>query len=62
MSRKTFVLDANVLLHDPETIKQFHDNDVLIPLIALEKLDTMKRLPSELGKNPRLFGIRTDIS
>lgn len=53
MARKTFVLDTNVLLHDPESIKKFTHNDVVIPLVVLEELDTMKRQSDELGKNAR---------
>src|SRR3990167_4467652 len=53
MSRKSFVIDTNVLLHDPDSIKRFKDNDVVIPLVVLEELDTMKRLSDELGKNAR---------
>lgn len=53
MPRKSFVIDTNVLLHDPEAIKRFKDNDVVIPLAVLEELDTMKRLSDELGKNSR---------
>ncbi len=53
MSRKTFVIDTNVLLHDPDAIKKFRDNDVVIPLMVLEELDGMKRLSDELGKNAR---------
>lgn len=53
MSRQSFVIDTNVLLHDPEAIKRFKNNDVVIPLVVLEELDTMKRLSDELGKNAR---------
>jgi len=53
VSRKSFVIDTNVLLHDPDSIKKFRDNDVIIPLVVLEELDTMKRLSDELGKNAR---------
>lgn len=53
MSRKTFVLDTNILLHDPDAIVKFHDNDVVIPMMVLEELDTMKRQSDELGKNAR---------
>jgi len=53
MPRKTFVLDTNVLLHDPDAIIKFKGNDVVIPLIVLEELDSMKRLTDELGKNAR---------
>lgn len=53
MARKTFVIDTNVLLHDPDAIGKFRDNDVIIPLTVLEELDSMKRLSDELGKNAR---------
>ncbi len=53
MARKTFVIDTNVLLHDPDSIKKFKDSDVVIPLVVLEELDTMKRSTEEVGKNAR---------
>jgi len=53
MKRKTFLIDTNVLLHDPEAIMKFPNSDVVIPLTVLEELDKMKRLPNELGKNAR---------
>lgn len=53
MTRKTFVLDTNVLLHDPDAIKRFKESNVVIPLVVLEELDGMKRLSDELGKNSR---------
>ena len=53
MTRKAFVIDTNVLLHDPDAILKFRDNDVIIPLVVLEELDGMKRLSDELGKNAR---------
>ncbi len=53
MTRKAFVIDTNVLLHDPDAIRKFVDNDVVIPLIVLEELDGMKRLSDELGRNSR---------
>jgi PhoH-like ATPase len=54
VAKKTFVLDTNVLLHDPEAVFKFPRNHVVIPVTVLEELDTMKRLPSELGKNARV--------
>jgi PhoH-like ATPase len=53
VSRKTFVIDTNVLVHDPASIKKFKDNDVVIPLIVLEELDGLKRHSDEVGKNAR---------
>lgn len=52
-SKKTFVLDANVLLHDPESVTKFPRQNLVIPVTVLEELDKMKRLPSDLGKNAR---------
>lgn len=54
MSKKTFVLDTNVLLHDPESITKFARHHVVIPVTVLEELDKMKRLPNDLGKNSRM--------
>lgn len=51
---KTFVIDTNVLLHDPEALLKFERNEVVIPVTVLEELDKMKRLPGELGRNARL--------
>ena len=50
---KTFVLDTNVLLHDPTALKQFPGGNVVIPLFVLEELDAMKKVPTELGQNAR---------
>lgn len=50
---KTFVIDTNVLIHDPESILKFARNIVVIPVAALEELDRMKRFQNELGKNSR---------
>lgn len=52
-SRKTFILDTNVLLYDPEAIVKFPASNVIISVIVLEELDKMKRTPGELGKNSR---------
>lgn len=53
MTKKTFVIDTNVLLHDPEALMKFPRHDVVIPVPVLEELDKMKRLPNDLGKNSR---------
>jgi PhoH-like ATPase len=53
VSRKTFVIDTNVLIHDPTAIRNFKDNDVVIPLAVLEELDSLKRYSDETGKNSR---------
>ena len=53
MAYKTFVIDTNVLLHDPTALLQFPRHHVLIPVAVLEELDKMKRLPNDLGKYAR---------
>ena len=53
MVQKIFVLDANILLHDPEAFVKFPANQVVIPVTVLEELDKMKRLQNDLGKNSR---------
>lgn len=53
MPIKTFVLDTNVLLHDPNAILNFHEHDVVMPIGVLEELDKKKRFSDELGKNAR---------
>ena len=53
MTRKTFVIDTNVLLHDPESIERFVGNNVVVCLATLEELDKMKHFTDELGKNAR---------
>ena len=50
---KTFVLDANVLLHDPQSIHSFQDNKVVIIISVLAEVDTFKKNPGQLGANSR---------
>lgn len=50
---KNFVLDTNVLLHDPNSLLNFQDNAVLIPIEVIEEIDRFKRESSELGQNAR---------
>lgn len=51
--KKIFVLDTNVLLHDPQSLFAFDDNEIIIPAIVLEEIDSKKRLADELGRNAR---------
>lgn len=53
VSRKTFIIDTNVLVHDPAAITKFKNNDVVISLGVLEELDGLKRHGDEVGKNAR---------
>ncbi|GAC42933.1 PhoH family protein [Paenibacillus popilliae] len=50
---KIFVLDTNVLLHDPNALFAFQDNEVIIPAVVLEEMDSKKRNADELGRNAR---------
>ena len=50
---KIFVLDTNVLLHDPNSIFAFKENEVIIPAIVLEEIDSKKRNADEIGRNAR---------
>ena len=52
-SKKTFVLDTNVLLHTPYALYSFADNRVVIPEVVLEELDKFKKDNTELGANAR---------
>ncbi len=51
--RKTFVLDTNVLLHNPQSLESFSDNRVVIPMAVIEELDKFKTHNDELGRNAR---------
>ncbi|ODN30672.1 PhoH family protein [Fervidobacterium thailandense] len=50
---KNYVLDTNVLIHDPEAIFSFEDNIVCIPLPVIEELDKLKREQGRIGRNAR---------
>ena len=62
--KKSFVLDTNVLLHDPQALFRFEDNDLIIPMTVIEEIDRFKKELSETGRNARQFsrimdGLRT---
>ena len=50
---KIFVLDTNVLLHDPSSVYRFEENDVFLPIMTLEELDNNKKGLSEVARNAR---------
>src|SRR6266496_1775327 len=50
---KNYILDTNVLLHDPNSLLSFRDNNVLIPIEVIEEIDHFKRESTELGQNAR---------
>jgi len=51
--RKIYVLDTNVLLQDPNSIFSFEENEVVIPAVVLEEVDSKKRYMDEIGRNAR---------
>jgi PhoH-like ATPase len=51
--RKHFLLDTNVLLHNPNAIYMFDDNEVVIPLSVIEELDHFKKNNDDTGRNAR---------
>jgi PhoH-like ATPase len=51
--KKNYVLDTNILLHDPRAVFRFEDNNVIIPIYAIEEVDQFKREGSERGRNAR---------
>ncbi len=50
---KIFVLDTNVLLHDPTSVYRFEEHDVFLPIMTLEELDNNKKGMSEVSRNAR---------
>ena len=52
-TRKLFVLDTNVLLHDPSSLFRFEEHDIFLPMMTLEELDHQKKGMSEVARNAR---------
>lgn len=52
---KLFVLDTNIILHDHNAIRQFQDNDLVIPIAVIEELDKFKKGNDALSFNARAF-------
>jgi PhoH-like ATPase len=50
---KNFVLDANVLLYEPNAVFMFEDNNILIPITVIEEIDQFKKDLNEIGRNAR---------
>ncbi|MEY4356678.1 MAG: hypothetical protein RL469_4 [Pseudomonadota bacterium] len=51
--RRLFVLDTNVLMHDPAAIFRFEEHDIYLPMVVLEELDAAKKGMSEASRNTR---------
>lgn len=52
-NRKFFVLDTNILLHNPDALFMFDDNQVVIPITVIEELDLFKKNTDDNGRNAR---------
>ena len=57
---KTYVLDTNVLLHNPEALFAFEENEVVIPFAVIEEIDNHKKRQDEIGRNARLVSQKLD--
>lgn len=53
MEAKLFVLDTNILMHDPSALYHFEEHDIYLPMVVLEELDSHKTGTSELARNVR---------
>ena len=53
VEKKLFVLDTNVLMHDPASLMRFHEHDIYLPMVVLEELDNHKKGLSEPAINVR---------
>lgn len=59
-TKKTFVLDTNVILHDYKSIYNFKDNDIVIPIVVLEELDKFKKGNDLINFHAREFARELD--
>ena len=57
---RTYVLDTNVLLYDPNALEVFEDNELVIPITVIEEVDRFKKDLNETGRNARLVSRRLD--
>ncbi len=60
-TKKNFVLDTNVILHDYKCIQNFEENDIYIPIIVLEELDHFKKGNEQINFNAREFSRELDL-
>ena len=52
-SKRIYVLDTNVLMHDPTALFKFEEHDVFLPMMVLEELDNNKKGQTESARNAR---------
>ncbi|MBI4655538.1 MAG: PhoH family protein [Elusimicrobia bacterium] len=58
--KKIYILDTNVLIHDPISFMKFEENTVVIPMSVIEELDTFKSAADERGKSARIVSRQLD--
>ena len=51
--KKIYVIDTNVLVHDPEALLRFEDNEIVLPIAVIEELDGLKRGQGEIPASVR---------
>jgi len=57
---RTYVLDTNVLLHDPEALFAFEDHAIVLPFAVIEEIDNQKKRQDEIGRNAREVSQKLD--
>lgn len=57
---KNYILDTNVLLHDPNSLLNFEENNIFIPIEVIEEIDRFKRESNELGQHARMVSRMMD--
>lgn len=59
--KKIFIIDTNVLLHDPNAMLSFDDNEVVLPITIIEELDRFKKQIEAIGRNARQASRTLDL-
>lgn len=60
-TKKNFVIDTNVILHDYDCLKNFEENDIYLPIVVLEELDKFKKGNEQINFNAREFVRELDL-
>ena len=60
-TKKNFVIDTNVILHDYNCLKNFQENDIYLPIVVLEELDQFKKGNEQINYNAREFVRELDL-
>lgn len=60
-TKKNFVIDTNVILHDYKCLKNFQENDIYLPIVVLEELDKFKKGNEQINYNAREFVRELDL-